>query len=226
MGTAAPAADRDVPISAMACWTPRRRLADALEETLTSLHRRRTTAGLARFGPRRRLALATVTLAAAALLLASVPRVPAGDEPAPQLREFTLTAAEVDWELQPGSPVRAWAYNGQVPGPEIRVREGDRVRITLVNHLPVGTTIHWHGLNVPPDQDGPAGLNQAPVEPGQTFVYDWVATPAGTRWYHAHTDVATQVMLGLYGALIVEPKKSGPDVDRDYTYVLAEWDTE
>src|SRR6478735_12084712 len=56
----------------------------------------------------------------------------------PQLREFTLTASQIDWELQPGTQVKAWAYNGQVPGPEIRVREGDHVRITLVNHLPVG----------------------------------------------------------------------------------------
>ena len=113
--------------------------------------------------------------------------------------------------MQPGTRVRAWAYNGQVPGPEIRVREGDRVRITLTNHLPVGTTIHWHGLDVPPEMDGPAGLNQAPVESGQSFTYDWIATPAGTRWYHSHTDVATQVMLGLYGSLIVEPKDWDPD---------------
>ncbi len=143
------------------------------------------------------------------------------------MREITLTASEIEWELQPGTPVRAWAYNGQVPGPEIRVREGDRVRITLTNHLPVGTTIHWHGLDVPPEMDGPAGLNQAPVESGQRFTYDWIATPAGTRWYHSHTDVATQVMLGLYGSLIVEPKDWDPDrYDRDYTYILSEWDNE
>ena len=144
----------------------------------------------------------------------------------PQLREFTLTASQIDWELQSGVRVKAWAYNGQVPGPEIRVREGDHVRITLVNHLPVGTTIHWHGVNVPPEMDGPAGLNQAPVEPGQSFVYDFTATPAGTRWYHSHTDVATQVMLGLYGAFIVEPKAGAVHYDREYTYLLAEWDNE
>src|SRR6478609_7711272 len=144
----------------------------------------------------------------------------------PQLREFTLTASQIDWELQPGTRVKAWAYNGQIPGPEIRVREGDHVRITLVNQLPVGTTIHWHGLNVPPDMDGPAGLNQAPVEPGQSFVYDFIATPAGTRWYHSHTDVATQVMLGLYGAFIVEPKAGAVHYDREYTYLLSEWDNE
>jgi FtsP/CotA-like multicopper oxidase with cupredoxin domain len=172
-----------------------------------------------------RTATAAFLGAVAIGLVGFVSLTPAND-PAPQLRELTLTAEEIDWELQPGARVRAWAYNGQVPGPEIRVREGDRVRITLVNRLPVGTTIHWHGLNVPPDQDGPAGLNQAAVEPGQSFTYEWTATPAGTRWYHSHTDVATQVMLGLYGSLIVEPRHGGVHYDRDYTYVLSEWDNE
>jgi FtsP/CotA-like multicopper oxidase with cupredoxin domain len=171
------------------------------------------------------LALVFLLLSAAGII-AWTSHSPAVSEQQSQLREFTLTASQIDWELQPGVPVKAWAYNGQVPGPEIRVREGDHVRITLVNHLPVGTTIHWHGVNVPPDMDGPAGLNQAPVEPGQSFVYDFIATPAGTRWYHSHTDVATQVMLGLYGAFIVEPKAHAVHYDRDYTYILTEWDNE
>ena len=68
-----------------------------------------------------------------------------------------------------GTTPRAWVYNGQMPGPEIRVTEGDRVRITLRNKLPVGTTIHWHGVNLPPEMDGPVGLNQAAVEPGETL---------------------------------------------------------
>ncbi len=76
------------------------------------------------------------------------------------------------------------------------------------------------------EQGTTSHICSAPVEPGETFTYDWIATPAGTRWYHAHTDVATQVMLGLYGSLIVEPKDGGEEYDRDYTYVLSEWDTE
>src|SRR4051812_1987669 len=84
----------------------------------------------------------------------------------PQLREFTLTASEFDWEIEPGKTVKAWGYNNQVPGPEIRVTEGDEFRITLINTLPTGTTTHWHGLEFPPAMDGPAGLNQAEVEPG------------------------------------------------------------
>jgi FtsP/CotA-like multicopper oxidase with cupredoxin domain len=146
--------------------------------------------------------------------------------PEPQLREFTLTASEFDWDLMDGVPVRVWGYNGQTPGPELRVREGDQVRITLRNELAVPTTIHWHGINVPNAMDGVAGLNQAPVEPGGEFVYEFTATPAGTRWYHSHTDPAVQVPMGLYGALIVEPHKPAKRYDREYTFLLAEWDVE
>ena len=145
---------------------------------------------------------------------------------APELREFELTAEEIGWEIMPGTTVRAWAYNGQMPGPEIRVREGDLVRITLRNELPVGTTIHWHGVNLAPEMDGPVGLNQAAVEPGDEFVYEFVAQPAGTRWYHSHADPTAQIALGLYGSLIVEPREPKRTYDRDYTYILNEWDLE
>jgi FtsP/CotA-like multicopper oxidase with cupredoxin domain len=134
--------------------------------------------------------------ATAAILLSVVVAVVAWTRPAagddePRMRAFTLTASEFDWEIQPGTTVRAWGYNGTVPGPELRVREGDLVRITLQNELPVATTIHWHGLHLTPEMDGPAGLNQAPVEPGDTFVYEFLADPAGSRMYHSHTDVTT-----------------------------------
>jgi FtsP/CotA-like multicopper oxidase with cupredoxin domain len=150
---------------------------------------------------------------------------PAADDK-PQTREFVLTASEFDWELQPGTKVRAWGYNGQMPGPELRVREGDHVKVTLRNELPVPTTIHWHGLNVKPEMDGPAGLNQDPVEPGGTFVYEFTAGPAGSRMYHSHTDVTTQIALGLYGSLIIEPRHHKTQYDREYTYMLSEWDME
>ena len=144
----------------------------------------------------------------------------------PVVREFTLTAEEIDWEIMPGTTIRAWAYNGQMPGPEIRVHEGDLVRITLRNALPAGTTIHWHGVNLPPEMDGPVGLNQAAVEPGQDFVYEFVATPAGTRWYHSHADPTTQIALGLYGSFIIEPREPRQTYEHDYTYILNEWDLE
>jgi FtsP/CotA-like multicopper oxidase with cupredoxin domain/plastocyanin len=158
----------------------------------------------------------------------SGPATPNALEPAgePRLREFVLTASEFDWELMPGATVRAWGYDGRVPGPELRVREGDLVRVTLRNALPVPTTVHWHGVNVPPAMDGPAGLNQAPVAPGESFVYEFVARPAGSRWYHSHADPALQVPLGLYGPLVVEPRLAGRSYDREYTLMLAEWDVE
>lgn len=170
--------------------------------------------------------------AIAALILAALAAtvVTAWPEPTaaykPQVREFTLTASEFDWEIQPGTVVKAWGYNGQMPGPEIRVHEGDTVRVTLVNKLPVATTIHWHGVMVPPEMDGPAGLNQAPVEPGQTFIYEFTAKPGGTRMYHSHTDVVNQIALGLYGAFIIEPDKPQASYDKEYTYLLNEWDME
>src|SRR5262249_6919205 len=92
--------------------------------------------------------------------------------PAPQLRTFPIIASEFQWALMEDVSVRAWGYNGRMPGPEIRVREGDTVQVTLINNLPVPTTIHWHGVNLKPAMDGVAGLSQAPVEPGESFTYE------------------------------------------------------
>jgi plastocyanin len=144
----------------------------------------------------------------------------------PRLREFTLTAEEFDTELMSGVTTRTWGYNGRSPGPELRVREGDTVRVTLRNALAVPTTIHWHGIHLPPQMDGPAGLNQEAVAPGDEFVYEFTATPAGTRWYHSHADPALQVPMGLYGPLIVEPAQPTRVFDREYTLMLGEWDSE
>jgi FtsP/CotA-like multicopper oxidase with cupredoxin domain len=165
---------------------------------------------------------------ALALLVASAlgPQFSFWARSAPAVREVTLVAEEFDWEIMPGVTVRAWGYNGSTPGPEIRAREGDTVRVTLVNRLPTGTTIHWHGMDVPPAMDGPAGLNQAEVEPGEDFVYEFTATNPGSRWYHAHADPANQIALGLYGPLVIEPRETARTYDREQTYMLAEWDLE
>ena len=150
------------------------------------------------------------------------------DSGEPVIREFELTAEELDWEIMPGVATRAWGYNGQTPGPEIRVREGDLVRVVLRNKLPVPTTVHWHGVHLPPAMDGPAGLNQAAVKPGDEFIYEFTATPAGTRWYHSHADPQLQVPMGLYGPLIIEPRVPARPYtyDREYTLILGEWDSE
>ncbi|MBI3969317.1 MAG: multicopper oxidase domain-containing protein [Chloroflexi bacterium] len=138
--------------------------------------------------------------------------------------EIVLTAREIQWELAPGKLVAAWAYNGQVPGPEIRVRAGERVRIVLANELAEPTTIHWHGIDVPAAMDGVPDLSQAPVRPGERFVYEFLAEPAGTRWYHTHANSAKQLAQGLFAPFVIEPA-AGTSPDREYTLVLSDWAT-
>ncbi len=144
----------------------------------------------------------------------------------PRAHAFKLIAEEFDWEISTGRMVRAWVYNGQLPGPELRVRENDVIRIRLQNNLLVPTTIHWHGVNLRPEMDGVAGLSQAAVDPGAEFIYEFTATPAGTRWYHSHTDPALQVPMGLYAPLIIEPLTPIRTYDREFTYIFGEWDLE
>ena len=97
------------------------------------------------------------------------------------VKEFHLTAEPILWEYAKGKTITAWGYNGQVPGPEIRVNDGDRVSIVFENKLPKATTIHWHGIDVPNDQDGVPGVTQQAILPGQTYTYEFTAKPAGTR---------------------------------------------
>ena len=115
-----------------------------------------------------------------------------------------------------------WSYNGAVPGPEIRVRQGDRLRVTVENQLAEETTVHWHGLRVPNAMDGVPHLTQRPIAPGEGFVYDFDVPDAGTYWYHPHQRSFEQVGRGLYGPLIVEEREP-IQVDRDVTWVLDDW---
>jgi len=113
-------------------------------------------------------------------------------------------------------------YDGLSPGPTLRVKRGDEVRVRLVNELPDPTTIHWHGLRLPNAMDGVPRLTQAPVAPGASFDYRFIAPDAGTFWYHAHFMSSEQVGRGLYGPLIVDETTPLP-VDRDVTLVLDDW---
>jgi FtsP/CotA-like multicopper oxidase with cupredoxin domain len=123
---------------------------------------------------------------------------PPGNEP---VKTFTLIAAETTIAGQ-----RLWTYNNTLPGPELRVTQGDRLVVKLINHLPVSTSIHWHGIRLPNAEDGVAGVTQDAVPPGQSYTYDFVAPDSGSYWYHSHQDTENQVPRGLYGALVVEPK--------------------
>ena len=114
------------------------------------------------------------------------------------------------WRIYGNQRLSAWAYNGIVPGSAIRVETGERVRIRFTNNLPDETTIHWHGIGVPNDMDGVPGVTQEPIAPGEEFVYEFVARPAGdargagTFLYHSHVDEDRQMSAGLYGAFIID----------------------
>jgi manganese oxidase len=135
---------------------------------------------------------------------------------------FELVSSKVKWEVRPDEFKDAFAYNGTLPGPEIRVTEGDKVRVVLKNELPESTAIHWHGLKTPNSMDGVPYITQKPVKPGETFTYEFVATPAGSHMYHSHHNAMEQVGKGLLGAFIVEHKDKSkyPKYDREYTMVL------
>ncbi len=122
------------------------------------------------------------------------------------VKVFDLEASVIEWHILPNVSVLAYAFNDQVPGPRIRVTEGDRIRLNVTNHLPESTTVHWHGLIVPNAMDGAAEITQPPIEPGQTFTYEFVAAQRGTYFYHSHDHLDRQQALGLYGALIIDPK--------------------
>ncbi len=138
------------------------------------------------------------------------------------VKVFTLDAEPVQWELIPGTSVTAWGYNGQVPGPEIWVDEGDRVRFELTNRLPVPTTIHWHGINVPNEMDGVPGETQDPIQPGATFVYEFEAKPSGTFWYHSHFDSVRQLDMGLSGTFVIKGRDEAA-YDKEFVQLLDEW---
>ncbi|MHB1327330.1 MAG: multicopper oxidase family protein [Gemmatimonadales bacterium] len=138
------------------------------------------------------------------------------------VKVYELECSEIDWEVEPGRRLKAWAYNGQVPGPQIRVREGDRVRMVVKNNLPESTSVHLHGLEIPNDQDGVPFITQPPIKPGQTYTYEFVVPNSGSHMYHSHHNAAKQVSMGLLGAFIVEPKDLSrePKVDVDYVMIL------
>ena len=145
----------------------------------------------------------------------------AATSPKKTVREFRFNASPAKVSLGRGPEFTAWTYNGQVPGPEIRVKEGEIIRVYLDNFLPDETTIHWHGLPVPNPMDGVPGVTQAGIPPGKSFIYEFEAKPAGSFLYHSH--VGYQLDQGLYGPLIIEPAHDPGNYDRDYTLLLEDW---
>jgi FtsP/CotA-like multicopper oxidase with cupredoxin domain len=135
-----------------------------------------------------------------------------------------LIAEPVKHEFAPGLAAECWGYNGSTPGPTIEAVEGDRLRLYVTNRLPEPTTVHWHGIILPNGMDGVAGLNQKPIPPGETFVYEFTVRHPGTFMYHPHFDEMTQIALGMAGMFIVHPRRPvGPRVDHDFVLMTHEW---
>ena len=147
------------------------------------------------------------------------------------IKEFHLVAEPVVREMAPGFKAHLWGYNGQSPGPTIEVVEGDRVRIFVTNKLPEHTSVHWHGQRLPNGMDGVGGLTQPAIQPGKTFVYEFIARRPGTFMYHPHADEMVQMAMGMMGFWIthplVESGKKHPlidEVDRDFVFLLNAYD--
>src|SRR5437764_7243305 len=136
------------------------------------------------------------------------------------ITEFRLTAqpSVVNLTGSGNSDTEVWAYEGTVPGPELRLRQGDPVRVVVSNKLGEDTTVHWHGIRLPNAMDGVPGLTQQPIRPGENFSYEFTPPDAGTFWYHPHADSLQQLGRGLAGALIVEEREPVAAADRDLSW--------
>ncbi len=169
-------------------------------------------------GPTRR----SVTFGGVGLLATLRSRSALSVPPAP--REVTLVATRGRVSLigAPHPDTDVWCFNDSVPGPEIRVRRGERLRVLVENRLDEEMTVHWHGVRVPNSMDGVPHLTQVPIAPGKSFSYEFECPDAGTFWYHPHQRSHEQVGRGLYGALIVEEERPLA-VDREVTWVLDDW---
>ena len=140
------------------------------------------------------------------------------------VKVFDIEASVIRWTILDGVEVDAYAFNRQVPGPRLQLVDGDRVRINFRNALPESTTVHWHGLVVPNEMDGPAEITQTPVPPGGSYRYEYTVEQSGTFFYHTHDHADRQQAFGLYGALLIEPRgRTEIGADLEYTIQLQEW---
>ncbi len=119
--------------------------------------------------------------------------------------------------------VKAWGYNGNTPGPTIEVFEGDRVRIIVKNELPEPTSIHWHGIELPNNQDGAAPETQHPIMPGEEYTYEFTLYQSGTVMYHSGYNVMRQDHMGLMGTFVIHPKSYPTPIDKDFVITLQQW---
>ena len=162
----------------------------------------------------------SLLLAGAALPMAARP----WPAPADDVREIRIAAAQGKASLVGSSNPQTdvLGYDGKVPGPTLRLKQGEPVRIIVENKLDQDTTVHWHGIRVPNAMDGVPGLTQPPIKPGESFTYEFTPPDAGTFWYHPHANSLQQLGRGLAGPLIVEAPEPYP-VDREILWMISDW---
>ena len=141
-----------------------------------------------------------------------------------KVREYHLVLEERPVTIEGRTMARAMTVNGKIPGPTLYFEEGDYARIRVENRMSEESSVHWHGLLVPPGMDGVPYVSFPPIKPGETFTYEFPIRQAGTYWYHSHTDLQEQ--KGVYGAIVIKPRKERFQVDRDYVLVLSDWSFE
>ena len=160
----------------------------------------------------------SIGAAAAALTLPGVPHAAAKDG----FLELRAGPAKAQLLAKGEKSTDVWAYGQSVPGPVLRVRQGERLKVRFFNDLPLPSTIHWHGIRIANAMDGVAGLTQEAVPPGGSFEYAFTAPDAGTYWYHPHFRTWEQLARGLYGLLIVE-EPTPPEFDLDLPLAIDDW---
>src|SRR5438876_9420630 len=142
--------------------------------------------------------------------------------------DYTLRIAPMRLELAPGKIIDTFGYNGAVPGPLLRAREGQQVNIDIRNDTDIDDIVHWHGLYLPSASDGAMEEGSPMVEPGSTRRYAFAAKPAGTRWYHSHdvagTDLRRSLYAGMYGFLIIEPAGDPGRYDQEILLAAHHWE--
>jgi CopA family copper-resistance protein len=139
------------------------------------------------------------------------------------VKEYELTISQQPINIT-GRPVPAMTINGSIPGPTLHFEEGDIAQIQVHNKMDVETSIHWHGLLVPPGMDGVPFVSFPPIAPQTTFIYEFPIRQSGTYWYHSHTSLQEQ--SGVYGSIVIEPRKEKHHADRDYVVLLSDWTNE
>ena len=135
------------------------------------------------------------------------------------IQTYELVASEFDWNISENKTVKAWGFNGSVPGPLIKAKKGDTVVVKVTNALSEPTIIHWHGIRLASSMDGTDDV-QKPILPGEQFEYRFEVPDAGTFWYHSHQNETEQMERGMYGALIVEDDKEPVVVDNDRVFMI------